>query len=61
MTAHSAGGNGWAMPGPITSTTVRCPWCLSGKEPIEVHGHRQCPDCGTVTEPCCQGVAFDVR
>lgn len=55
MTAHSAGGNGWAMPGPIRSTVVRCPWCFSAKRPVEVHGHLQCPECGTVTEPCCQG------
>jgi hypothetical protein len=32
-----------------------CPFCRSIKEPVRVHGHEQCPDCGINILPCCDG------
>lgn len=32
-----------------------CPWCGVRAEPVRVHGHGQCKNCGTNIEPCCDG------
>lgn len=36
-------------------SAVRCPYCGRLGEPVRVHGHGQCPHCGTNIEPCCAG------
>ena len=33
----------------------RCPYCGRVGEVVRVHGHGQCPHCGTNIEPCCAG------
>ena len=32
-----------------------CLWCNSHIQPIDVHGHAQCPICKTNIDPCCSG------
>ncbi len=32
-----------------------CPFCGSINEPIFVHGHYQCQNCGQNVMPCCEG------
>jgi len=32
-----------------------CGWCKEAIEPIEVHGHYQCTNCGKNVDECCQG------
>jgi hypothetical protein len=36
-------------------SAVRCPYCGRVGEVVRVHGHGQCPHCGTNVEPCCAG------
>ena len=35
----------------------RCPWCAARGTPVPVHGHTQCPRCGSTVEPCCTGAS----
>ena len=32
-----------------------CMWCSKQVNPIEVHGHYQCPNCKINIDPCCSG------
>jgi len=32
-----------------------CPRCSNRIEPIDVHGHEQCPACKSNINDCCQG------
>ena len=32
-----------------------CPWCNHLIQPIDVHGHSQCPYCKINIDPCCSG------
>jgi hypothetical protein len=32
-----------------------CPWCNHSIQPIDVHGHSQCPNCKINIDPCCSG------
>ena len=36
-----------------------CEWCLALIEPVEVHGHYQCTNCGKNVDECCQGETMD--
>ena len=37
-----------------------CMWCSKQVNPIEVHGHYQCPNCKINIDPCCSGETSDV-
>ncbi len=37
-----------------------CPQCGAEVELVRVHGHAQCPVCGTNVEPCCAGAGDEV-
>ena len=32
-----------------------CPWCNAFIQPVDVHGHSQCPNCKINIDPCCSG------
>jgi len=34
---------------------IRCPYCGRDAELVWVHGHAQCPVCGTNVDECCRG------
>ena len=36
-----------------------CEWCMALMEPIEVHGHYQCTNCGKNVDECCQGETIE--
>ena len=37
---------------------IHCAYCSSAQQVVEVHGHRQCLNCGINLEPCCEGSPF---
>ena len=44
--------------GSIMFEQVHCVHCSSVQQIVEVHGHRQCLNCGINVEPCCEGSAL---
>jgi hypothetical protein len=40
---------------------VQCLFCSSQVQLIHVHGHYQCPKCGTNAMPCCDGDNCDTN
>ena len=32
-----------------------CHWCARKMNPIEFHGHLECPHCHRVVKECCEG------
>ena len=39
---------------------MHCPVCGIEVELVHVHGHAQCPHCGTNVEPCCAGAGDEI-
>jgi hypothetical protein len=40
---------------PPSAAEPGCPTCGWARALLWVHGHGQCPRCGTVIAPCCEG------
>ena len=34
---------------------IFCPYCASAPQVVDVHGHKQCVNCGINISPCCSG------
>lgn len=44
-----------SVPSHIEPGALRCPWCGQFVTLVWVHGHGQCPECGTNVDECCRG------
>ena len=40
---------------------LHCVYCSSVQQVVEVHGHKQCVNCGINIDPCCSGTPEEVE